>query len=190
MAESVNFLPISAANIVDRLRLCWGHLNGWTDLGIVHASKRWLESANTHFSPTTFIAYKSETAVGMIESVPQKLLKLGLCPCRIDAKSGEIESRYLLGDEYENHLFISCLSVDKESQGKGVGKALLRHFLRSKAFAEAGGATVYVRERDESWDKFIHWPAGPKEFYLKAGFIIKKTLANPTGYLLCYSSTE
>ena len=87
---------------------------------------------------------------------------------------------------FENYLFISCLWVGKDHQGKGVGKALLSHFLNSQAFKESEGALVYVARRDEGWEKYIYWPAGPAEFYLKAGFAIEKTLINPTGHILSY----
>lgn len=127
----------------------------------------------------------------MIEFIPQNLLKkLGLCPCRADPEHEEMENRYFVGEEFRNYLFISCLSVSKDNQGKGVGRALLNCFLNSEEFKNSDGALVYVRERDERWDSYIHWPAGPKEFYLKAGFIIVKTLDNPTEYLLCHKNVR
>jgi len=187
MTENVKVMPINQNNIPDRLKLCWGHLDNWTHLEIVRKSRKWLEEANTFFTPTTFIAYKNDEPIGMIEFIPQKLLKkIRLCPCRIDADNKETEERYILGKEFENFLFISCLIVSKDNQGQGVGKTLLNNLLNSQAFKNSDGALVYVTKRNESWDKYIHWPAGPKEFYLKAGFVIKKTLDNPIGYLLCH----
>jgi len=188
MAENVEVVSINTENLFDRLKLCWGHLDDWRHLEIVQQSKEWLEKTNAIFTPTTLIAYKGGAPVGMIEFIPQRLMKkLGLCPCRVYPKNGETEDRYILGKEHENHLFISCLYVDKDSQGRGVGKALLNHLLDSQMFKDSDGARVYVRERDEKWDSYIHWPAGPKEFYLKAGFVVEKTLVNPAGHLLCYS---
>jgi len=187
MVKNIKVVAINPDNILDRLKLCWGHQHDWVHQEIVQKSKKWLEKTNTFFTPTTFIAYESEMPIGMIEFVPQKLLKkLGLCPCRVDAKNKETEGRYILGKEYDNFLFISCLFVNKNHQGKGVGKTLLNHFLNSKVFEDSDGALVYVAKRSESWDKFIYWPAGPKEFYLKAGFVAEKRLDDPIGYLLCY----
>jgi ribosomal protein S18 acetylase RimI-like enzyme len=186
MKEDIKILTVNANNIFDRLNLCWGHLKNWEHLEIVKKSKEWLEKTNKLFAPTTFIAYTNETPTGMIEFVPRKLMReIGLCPCRADPEKGMTESRYALGEEFEDFLFISCLWVSKDYQGKGVGKALLDHFLKSEVFKNSKGALVYVSERDARWDKHIHWPAGPKEFYLKAGFTIEKTLDKPAGHLLC-----
>jgi len=191
MMENVDVMPISPENVSDRLELCWDHLNDWRNLDIVQKSKKWLEMANGFFTPTTLIAYKGGTPLGMIEFVPQRFMrKRGLCPCRVDAKSGETENRYTLGKEFENYLFISCLFVGKDQQGKGVGKSLLNNFLHSKPFTDSDGALVYVTQRDKGWDKFIHWPAGSREFYLKAGFVVEKTLVDPTGYVLRYRQTD
>lgn len=187
MVENVEVVAINLDNVLDRLELCWGHLDDWRDMEIVQKSKKWLEKTNVSFTPTTFIAYKNEVPVGMMEFVPQKILKrVGLCPCRVDAKNKETAERYILGQEFENYLFIPCFLVSKDHQRKGVGKALLNHFLNSEVLKNFDGALVYVTRRDQRWDKHIHWPAGPKEFYLNAGFIIEKTLHDPTGYLLCY----
>ena len=185
MVENVKLLAINAENIFDRIKLCWGHLKDWQHLQIVQKSKEWLEKTNASFTPTTFIVYINEAPVGMIEFIPQKLMKkIGLCPCRADPEKNETKSRYVLGKKFDNCLFISCLYVDKDHQGKGVGKTLLNHFLNSEVFKNSNGASVYVTQRDERWNKHIHWPAGPKEFYLKAGFTIEKSLEKPVGYLL------
>jgi len=191
MVENIRVTAIDSNNLVDRIKLCWGHLKNWKRLKIVQQSKEWLERTNAEFKPTTFIAYIDETPVGMIEFIPQKLMKkVGLCPCRANPEKSEIESRYILGKEFENCLFICCLWVNKDYQGKGAGKALLNHFLRSETFKNSSGALVYVAKRDERWDKHIHWPAGPKKFYLKAGFTILKTLSKPVGYILYYKKTQ
>jgi len=187
MAKNVTAVPLNSKNSLDRISLCWGHLENWRKLEIVQRVKEWIKTSNAIFTPTTFIAYVDDAPVGMIEFLPQRLLKqLGLCPCRRDVEHGETEDRYIMGKDFENYLLISCLFVSKDNQGKGVGKALLNHFLNSKVFRDSDGVLVYVRRRDETWDSYIHWPTGPKEFYLKAGFTILKNLKNPTGHILCY----
>jgi len=185
MMANVEVMAINQDNFWDRLVLCWGHLDNWRNLEIVQKSKQWLEETNMFFSPTTFVAYKNKKSIGMLECLPQNFLKkLGLCPCRIYPQNNETEERYILGKQFENYLFISCLFVSQNNQGKGVGKALLNHFLNNEEFKNFDGAIVYVAERNETWDKYIHWPAGPKEFYLKAGFVMEKMLDNPIGYML------
>jgi len=189
--NETRIVAIDASNMLDRLRLCWGHINGWMDADIVRKNKEWLEKANAHFKPTTFIAYPDSVPAGMIEFLPQKAVReLGLCPCRLAPESREVKERYILGKEYDNYLFISCTWINERNQGKGIGKALLDHLLNSEVFSSSDGALVYVAERDEKWEKHIHWPAGPKEFYLKRGFTVEKTLRNPTGYLLSYRRTR
>ena len=186
--DQLKVVAIDPERISDRLELCWGHLDDWRNLGIVKRCRRWLEGTNAVFTPTTFVAYKGEEAVGMIEFVPNRLLKtVRLCPCRINEESGEVEDRYILGPHFENHLFISCLLVSKDSRGQGFGKALLNHLLSSEVFQDSDGALVYVTKRDEEWASHIHWPAGPKEFYLKAGFAVLKSMKNPKGYILIYA---
>jgi ribosomal protein S18 acetylase RimI-like enzyme len=185
--EDIKIQAMNPRNTLDRIKLCWGHLEDWKKLEIVRQSEEWLEEANRLFAPTTFIAYMNEAPAGMIEFIPRKLMKkIGLCPCRADPEKGKTETRYAIGKEFADFLFISCLWVDKPHQGKGIGKALLNHFLDSDAFKNSGGVLVYVSERDERWEKHIHWPAGANEFYLKAGFTILKTLDKPVGYLLSY----
>lgn len=185
--SAIQVAGLRSSNISDRLWLCWGHLSDWRNIPVVQRSNKWLQQANSLFAPTTFIAYVGKTPAGMIEFMPNRLLKeLGLCPCRVDKENQETEDRYILGKEFDDCIFISCLSVSKNQQGNGVGKTLLRHLLESKAFRGYRGALVYAREKDPSWEKFIHWPAGPKEFYVKAGFSIAKALENPAGHILYY----
>lgn len=184
-AQNITVTPIDSSNLVDRIRLCWGHLKDWEQLPIVKRSREWLETANASFSPTTFIAYVDETPAGMMEFVSQRLMtEVGLCPCRANPETSEVEKRYVLGKDFATWLFISCLWVGKDYQGRGVGKALLNRFLGSAILRSAHGALVYVTERDESWDRYIHWPAGPREFYLKAGFATLETLSAPAGHML------
>lgn len=191
LAETIEVVAIDSSNVLDRIKLCWGHLDNWRNQAIVKKSKEWLEKTNSLFTPTTFIACKSGIPVGFIEFVPQKMLeRLGLCPCRVDKENRETENRYILGKAFENYLFISCFFVSKEHQGRGIGTFLLNYFLNSNVFRNSDGATVYASQRNMNWENYVHWPAGPKEFYLKAGFIIEKTLSNPTGYLLSYRNTS
>ena len=187
MLNGLEVVAMNPNNISDRLWLCWGHLDKWRDSQIVHRSKEWLSKVNAVFVPTTFIAYKNALPVGMIDFTPQRLMRqLGLCSCRIDVEQGETESRYILGNEFDNYLFISCLSVAKDHQRKGIGKTLLNHFLESQVLKESSSALVYARERDQTWEKFIHWPAGSEELYFKAGFSTAKTLERPSGHILLY----
>lgn len=179
--------PVNAERISDRLRLCWGHLDNWRNLDIVGRCKKWLEETDAIFTPTTFVAYQDGKPVGMIEFVPHRLLKeVKLCPCRVDEESGEVEERYAMEEQFEDYLFISCLLVRKDSRSQGVGGTLLNHLLHSKVIEDFDGTLVYVTERDESWDSHIHWPTGPKEFYLKHRFTVLKTMQNPTEYILIY----
>jgi len=187
LKENLRIIALDSSNIFDRLRLCWSHLDNWENSEIVKKCKKWLEEANTMFSPTTLIIYKNGLPLGMIEFMPLKLLKrVKLCPCRTDVENNEVEERYILGEDFDNYLFISCFLVNKDHQGKGVGKTLLNNFLNSEIFEKFEGALVYVTERDETWSGHIHWPAGPKEFYIRAGFFISKTMRNPKGYLLSF----
>lgn len=191
MATSrIEIHSISQERIPDRLKLCWGHLNNWENLEIVKKSKQWLEKTATSYKPTTFIVYEGNLPIGMMEFLPMRLLeKCGLCPCRIDAENGEIPQRYTQGSDFGNCLFISCFLISNSFQGKGVGTALLNHFLNHQVFKQSGGALVYVRERDETWDKHIHWPAGPDQFYTKAGFEKLRTLENPKGHILYHKKS-
>jgi GNAT superfamily N-acetyltransferase len=191
MMKNIKVIATNSDNILDRIQLCWGHLDDWKNQKIVQKTKIWLEKANALSAPTSYIAYDNKTPVGFVEFIPQKLMKkLGLCPCRIDIENSETEDRYILGKAFENYLFISCFFVKKESQNKGIGTFLLNHLLNSNVFRNSDGALVYVAEKNVNWENYIYWPAGPKEFYFKAGFVIKKTLNNPTGYLLSYTNTK
>lgn len=177
-------------NIGDRLWLCWGHLDDWREMKIVGESSSWLREANEVFSPTTFIAYERGEPIGMVEFLPQSLIGgIGLCPCRVDEERGEVTDRYLMEVGFENYLFISCLYVSGDHKGKGVGKALLGRLLESDLLGGFEGLLVYVAERDEEWAEYIHWPAGPKEFYMKLGFSIMETLHDPQGYILSYTTS-
>lgn len=183
--SGIEIHPISQERISDRLGLCWGHLSNWENLEIVKKSKQWLEKTASSYRPTTFIVYETNLPIGMVEFLPMRLLeKCGLCPCRIDAENGEIPQRYAQGTNFGDCLFISCFLIRNGFQGKGVGTALLNHFLNHEAFKRSDGALVYVRERDEAWDKHIHWPSGPDQFYTSSGFKRVRTLENPKGQIL------
>lgn len=188
VGSSFEIKAISGENIVDRLRICWGHLDEWREMEIVGKSSSWLEEANEVFSPSTFIAYERGAPVGMVEFIPHGSIGgIGLCPCRVDEGRGEVAKRYLMDSGFDNYLFISCLYVSEDHQGEGVGTALLRRVIDSVILGEYDGLLVYVTERDEEWNESIHWPAGPKEFYVKRGFSLLKTLQDPQGYILSYN---
>jgi GNAT superfamily N-acetyltransferase len=184
--NKIQIHPINPQRTTDRLKLCWGHLNNWQNLQIVQKSKQWLEKTASTYQPTTLIAYQDNQPIGMIEFLPMRLLeKHGLCPCRTDTENNETPQRYTLGSNYDNYLFISCFLINSDFQGKGIGTTLLNHFL-NQALKQSDGAIVYIRERDETWDKHIHWPTGPEQFYTKAGFKKLKALENPKGQILYY----
>jgi hypothetical protein len=87
---SIDVRAIDSNNISDRIKLCWGNLWDWKNLEIVQQSQQWLEKANKLFAPTTFIAYINATPAGMMEFIPQKLMKvIGLCPMQGKSREGE-----------------------------------------------------------------------------------------------------
>lgn len=167
-------------NLDDRLFLCWGHLDDWKNLDIVKQSREWLKTVNA-VTLTTFMAYKDQQPAGMIEFIPYNLLREhGFCPCRAGP-----QDKNMLKKEFEPYLIISCLYVDRKMQQKGIGTALLTHLLTSDSITHYDGVLVYVAKREETWDEFIHWPAGSKEFYINHGFSIIDHTENE-GYILRY----
>jgi GNAT superfamily N-acetyltransferase len=176
--------PMTPSRVLDRLRLCWGHLDDWTNLKIVKQSREWLQEVNATYTPTTSIAYLSGTPVGMIESIPYELVAAhGLCPCRVPSEDGKMPIQV---EGFGRDLFISCLYVAKENQRKGIGRALVSSLLRSEHFRHFEGALVYACRRQKEWEQHIHWPAGPAEFYLRAGFVPVITAESSGESLLRY----
>jgi hypothetical protein len=179
-------MPIGPGNLNDRLQVCWGHLENWENHELVKESRAWLEKVNAAFSPTTFIAYKGNTPIGIIEFMPRDMLHdQDFCPCR-KRKGGNGAVLPSLGTDYRDYLFITCLWVPGANQREGVGKALLMQLLDSQTFKHFRGALVFVADRDDKWPDAIHWPAGPREFYERAGFVVAKRLDEPAGHLLKY----
>lgn len=185
--ETLNITALSERHIKKRLELCWGKEEEWKNLEVIEGCRRWLKKVNNRLKTSTFLAYENGKAIGMVEFIPYKMLtELGLPPCRTDVDANEVPERYLLDNNYSQYLFISCLWVDKEHQGRGVGGGLLNHLQSSEILEEYNGLLVYTRKKDDSWDNHISWPTGPKEFYQKYGFNIIKKLENPAGYILEY----
>ncbi len=177
-------MPIGPGNLNDRLEVCWSHLGKWEDHELARESRDWLVAANAKFSPSTFIAYQGNQPAGMIEFMPRDMLEeQDLCPCR-QRKGGTGDVLPSLGMDFRDYLFITCLWVPTQFQGRGIGKALLGHLLDSQTFKHFRGALVYVADRDPTWPDAIHWPAGPKEFYEEAGFTTAKRVEEPSGYLM------
>ena len=177
--KTLEIVPLKK-DMHERLLLCWGHLENWETLDIVKKSKDWLETVNA-ITLTTFMAYSNQEPVGMIEFVPYNLLELyGFCPCRAGP-----QDKHMFKEEFESCMVISCLYVDTKMQHKGIGTALLTHFLTSDSTTHFDGVLVYAQEKNETWDEFIHWPAGSKEFYITHGFSIIETTENQE-YILHY----
>ncbi len=176
---------LTPKNIEDRLYLCWGHREDWKTLEIVQESRKWLKNVSAHSALITYIAYKEKTPVGMIEVVSvTSLKKFGLCSCRWEEGSNypsknEIER---LTATYPRDIFLSCLWVKEGYQRQGVGSSLLGHFLTSELIKKAEGVLVYVHKPEATWDAHFHWPVGPRDLYLKRGFVSLQEINS--GYLL------
>jgi ribosomal protein S18 acetylase RimI-like enzyme len=184
--EELRIMPIGPGNLADRVELCWSHLQDRENHELVKESLAWLESINSEFSPSTFIAYRANTPVGMIEFLPRDMLHhTDLCPCR-KRKGGERRVLPPAGTDYRDYLFITCLWVPMRWQHQGVGNSLLMQLLDSRVFKHFRGALVFASDRDPKWPEGIHWPAGPREFYERAGFKVAKRIENPPGHLLIY----
>jgi ribosomal protein S18 acetylase RimI-like enzyme len=185
--EEFRIVPIDPDSFSDRLQVCWSHLEGWEKHELVKESREWLESVNSHFTPSTFIAYEGTTPIGIIEFMPRDMLhEQDFCPCR-QRKAGDRRVLPRLGTDYRDYLFITCLWVPAAWQHQGVGNSLLMHLLESEVFKHFRGVLVFASERDPKWPDSIHWPAGSREFYERAGFELVKEIEEPAGYLMRYS---
>ena len=184
LREKLRIMPIGPGNLNDRLEVCWSHLEDWQDHELARESREWLETVNSRFSPSTFIAYEGNQPVGMIEFMPRDMLHdQDFCPCR-KRKCGDGAVLPSLGTDYRDYLFITCLWVPTQYQHRGIGNSLLMQLLESQTFKHFRGALVFVADRDPAWPEAIHWPAGPREFYERAGFSVVKRLEEPPGHLL------
>jgi ribosomal protein S18 acetylase RimI-like enzyme len=182
--EELRIMPIGPGNLTDRLEVCWSHLENWENHELVRESRQWLETVNSRFSPSTFIAYDGNAPVGMIEFLPRDMLHdQDFCPCRT-RKGGDGSVLPSLGTDFRDYLFITCLSVLPPHQHQGVGKAMLMHLLNSQTFKHFRGALVFAADRDAAWPDSVHWPAGPREFYERAGFRMVRRIKKPAGCLL------
>jgi ribosomal protein S18 acetylase RimI-like enzyme len=184
--SEVRIKPIGPDNLNDRLHVCWSHLENWESSEIVAENRAWIEKINEMFSPSSFIAYRGSAPIGIIEFMPRDMLHHeDFCPCR-RRKGGEGAVLPSLGTDYRDYLFITCLWVPGSSQKKGVGNALLMHLLDSDVFKHFRGALVFVGDRNPAWPDTVHWPAGPRKFYERAGFEVVKRLEETPGHLLKY----
>jgi ribosomal protein S18 acetylase RimI-like enzyme len=184
--QELRIMPLGPGNIDDRLQVCWSHLADWEGHDLVEENRKWLENVNARFTPTTFIAYRGVTPVGMIEFMPRDMLHdEEFCACRT-RKGGHSAVLPSLGTDYRDFLFITCLWVPASYQHQGVGNSLLQHLLDSQVFKHFRGALVFTADRDPDWPDSIHWPAGPRGFYERVGFKVEKRVEDPAGYLLRY----
>jgi len=182
--DELRIMPIGPGNLTDRLQVCWSHLENWENHELVTESKDWLETVNSRFSPSTFIAYRGTVPVGMIEFMPRDMLHdQDFCPCR-KRKGGGGSVLPSLGTDYRDYLFITCLYVPTQFQSQDIGNSLLMHLLDSQTFKHFRGALVFAADRDPAWPDAIHWPAGPREFYERAGFEVAKRTDKPAGHLM------
>lgn len=188
--EEFRIMPIGPGNMNDRLQVCWNHIENWETHEFVQESREWLESVNSKFTPSTFIGYEGTNPIGIIEFMPRDMLHVqDFCPCR-KRRAGNGKILPALGTDYRDYLFISCLWVPTVWQHQGVGNSLLIHLLSSQVFKHFRGAIVYTAGRDPKWPPGIHWPAGPSEFYERAGFVVEKRFEEPAGCLLRYDSMQ
>lgn len=171
---AIEVRPISTERIEDRLELCWGPAEDREQREAIDDSRTWLENVNRAFSPTTFLAYRHDDPVGMIEFVPASLIdQFGLVPCRTAPEHACWRSDPVPDDVHENSIFLACLWVRPDVQGEGVGRSLLERLLDSEVIRDYDGVYTYVTERDADVvdpDEGIWWPTGPRAFYESFGF--------------------
>jgi GNAT superfamily N-acetyltransferase len=136
------------------------------------AKKKWFREASGKYGVCGFVAYLDNRPAGLIEFLP------------VDAVPYPVSKP-------KETMFILCAYVRRDSQRKGVGRALLGHliqFLATTPISYFGGKKtkaieVYVPEPNPKWPAYIQFPTGSKEFYEKSGFKLKRELPKQEGYL-------
>ena len=150
LREKLRIMPIGPGNLNDRLEVCWRHLEDWQDHELARESREWLETVNSRFSPSTFIAYEGNQPVGMIEFMPRDMLHdQDFCPCR-KRKCGDGAVLPSLGTDYRDYLFITCLWVPTQYQHRGIGNSLLMQLLESQTFKHFADRLKVSDEKLES----------------------------------------
>jgi len=136
------------------------------------AKRRWFEEATRKYGVCGFVAYLNGRPAGLMEFLP-------------------VQAVPYPEERPKDTMFILCAYVRKDSQKKGVGNSLIRHFMEylettPLAFFDgrkAAAIEVYVPQVDPEWPSNIQFPTGSKEFYEKFGFQLKKELPKQKGYL-------
>jgi len=136
------------------------------------AKKDWFRRASGKYGVCGFVAYLNDRPVGLVEFLP-------------------VDAVPYPEDRPRETIFILCVYVRKDSQGKGVGRELLSQLIRYLATTPIGyfggkktrGIEVYVPQPDPKGPAYIQFPTGNKEFYEKFGFKLKKALPKQKGYL-------
>lgn len=130
------------------------------------AKKSLFREASSKYGVCGFVAYLDNRPAGLIEFLPVDAVPYP------ERKPKET-------------MFILCVDVRRDSQGKGVGRELLSHLIHYLAITpiryfdgkKTRAVEVYVPQPNPKWPDYIQFPTGSKEFYEKFGFKLKKKTA-------------
>ena len=117
----------------------------------------WFEKAMGIFGCCGMILYAEGEAVGYAQYAPPRLL------------SNVAEYSQTMSSPSPDAVLISCLYVQEEYQGRGLGKKLLLAILEN--LRQRGYHAVETYARDDSGNNC----SGPTEFYLRNGFGVVET---------------